>query len=93
MSIKELLKQLILETIREEYIEIDENLLSEGTFDKEKKSGLHECWKKLALLSDDDFIKPLTLELWGGKAGSRSIQWPICRSTYPDQVSECQQAE
>lgn len=39
----------------------------------EKKSGLHECWKKLALLSDDDFIKPLTLELWGGKAGSRSI--------------------
>ncbi len=38
-----------------------------------KKSGLHECWKHLANLSDNDLKKPFTIELWGGLAGARSI--------------------
>lgn len=38
-----------------------------------KKSGLHECWKHLANLNDNEFNKPLVLELWGGLAGARSI--------------------
>ncbi|MBL0234080.1 MAG: DUF2779 domain-containing protein [Chitinophagaceae bacterium] len=38
-----------------------------------KKSGFHECWKKIAHFNDDDFSKPLSLELWGGKAGAKSI--------------------
>lgn len=38
-----------------------------------KKSGFHECWKKIAKFTDDDFLKPLSLELWGGKAGPKSI--------------------
>jgi hypothetical protein len=37
------------------------------------KSGFRECWKHLASLTDEDFERPLVLELWGGKAGSRSI--------------------
>lgn len=38
-----------------------------------KKSGFHECWKKIAKFTDGDFLKPLSLELWGGKAGAKSI--------------------
>ncbi len=38
-----------------------------------KKSGLHECWKKLGNLSENDLQKPFVLELWGGLAGARSI--------------------
>lgn len=37
------------------------------------KSGFHECWKHLADLQDEDFKKPLVLELWGGKAGPKSF--------------------
>lgn len=38
-----------------------------------KKSGLHECWKKIAHLSDNELTQPFALELWGGLAGPRSI--------------------
>ena len=38
-----------------------------------KKSGLHECWKKIAHLSENELTLPLALELWGGLAGPRSI--------------------
>lgn len=38
-----------------------------------KKSGLHECWKKIANLSENELTQPFALELWGGLAGARSI--------------------
>jgi Domain of unknown function(DUF2779) len=37
------------------------------------KSGFKECWKHQANLSDKEFENPFVLEIWGGKAGSRSI--------------------
>lgn len=42
-------------------------------YPKGKRSGFHECWKKLANFTNDDFKKPLVLELWGGGAGAKSI--------------------
>ena len=38
-----------------------------------KKSGFHECWKHLVHFTDDDFKNDLSLNLWGGSAGARSI--------------------
>ena len=38
MSLKETLKQLIIETIQEEYLELDESLLLEKWSDKYKRS-------------------------------------------------------
>jgi uncharacterized protein YifE (UPF0438 family) len=38
-----------------------------------KKSGFHECWKKLADFKDQNFKDRSSLELWGGNAGARSI--------------------
>ena len=37
------------------------------------KSGFHECWKQAAGFTDDDFDKPLVLDLWSGKAGAKSL--------------------
>ncbi len=37
------------------------------------KSGFHECWQQWANFNDKDFEQPLVLELWGGKAGNKSI--------------------
>ena len=37
------------------------------------KSGFSECWKHWAKLGDYDLKKPLTLEIWGGLAGNKSI--------------------
>ncbi len=36
-------------------------------------SGFHECWKHEKGFTDADFQRPLVLELWGGKAGAKSI--------------------
>jgi hypothetical protein len=44
------------------------------------KSGFHECWKHLANFSDEDFTKNLVLELWGGKAGAKSLVGEAVRS-------------
>lgn len=41
--------------------------------DSPLKSGFSECWKHWAGLNDDQLKIPLVLELWGGKAGSKSI--------------------
>ena len=45
MHLEDILRQLILECIQEEYLEIDD-LLFEGTFDKEKSSGLHGWFQR-----------------------------------------------
>jgi hypothetical protein len=45
MSIRDLLESMIREIIQEEYLDVS-NLLSEGTFDKEKKSGLHGWFQR-----------------------------------------------
>jgi len=37
------------------------------------KSGFHECWEHEANFTKEDFNKNLVLELWGGKAGSKSL--------------------
>jgi hypothetical protein len=42
-------------------------------YPKGKRSGFHECWKKLANFNEMDFRKHLSLDLWGGHAGSKSI--------------------
>jgi len=31
------------------------------------KSGFHQCWKKMANLSDDDFERPLTIDIWDNR--------------------------
>ncbi|WP_336517023.1 DUF2779 domain-containing protein [Pollutibacter soli] len=36
-------------------------------------SGFHECWVHAKRFSDEDFRRPLVLNLWAGKAGARSI--------------------
>ena len=44
----------------------------------DKKSGLHECWKQIAKLSDAELSQPLVLELWGGLAGQKSFINDAC---------------
>ena len=41
--------------------------------DPNLKSGFQECWKHSTNLSDEQLKMPLSLELWGGFAGSKSI--------------------
>ena len=41
--------------------------------DTNLKSGFAECWKHHAKLNDEELKMPLTLELWGGKAGGKSL--------------------
>ena len=38
-----------------------------------KRSGFKECWRQKAGLKEEDFEKPLVTNLWGGKAGRRSV--------------------
>jgi hypothetical protein len=44
----------------------------------DQKSGLHECWKHIAKLSDAELAQPLVLELWGGLAGQKSFIHDAC---------------
>lgn len=37
------------------------------------RSGFHRCWKECAGFSDEDFRKPLSMELWGG-GGFRKLK-------------------
>lgn len=37
------------------------------------RSGFHRCWKECAGFSDEDFRKPLSMELWGG-SGFRKLK-------------------
>ena len=37
------------------------------------RSGFHRCWKECAGFSDEDFRKPLSMELWGG-GGFRKLR-------------------
>jgi hypothetical protein len=39
-----------------------------------KKSGFHECWKSAFDLNDDDFLKPLILEVWNTRQKNRWIE-------------------
>lgn len=42
--------------------------------DPKKLDGKRECWKEMAHFSEEDFKKPSVAELWGGRAGSRSLK-------------------
>lgn len=42
--------------------------------DNTARSGYHRCWKECANFSDEDFEKPHTLELWGGKGFRKAKQ-------------------
>jgi hypothetical protein len=44
----------------------------------DKKSGLHDCWKHIANLTDAELTQPLVLELWGGLAGQKSFINDAC---------------
>uniref|UniRef100_UPI004048679F DUF2779 domain-containing protein n=1 Tax=Polynucleobacter sp. TaxID=2029855 RepID=UPI004048679F len=42
--------------------------------DAKDKSGFHECWKQANNWSDQDFEKPLSLELWNSKGKKKFFQ-------------------
>lgn len=41
--------------------------------DDNLKSGFNECWKHWAKMNDEELKMPLSLELWGGLAGAKSL--------------------
>ena len=45
------------------------------------RSGFHTCWKECAGFSDEDFQKPLSMELWGG-GGFRKLKTLIEEKKY-----------
>lgn len=45
------------------------------------RSGFHRCWKECAGFSDEDFRKPLSMELWGG-GGFRKLKTLIEEKKY-----------
>jgi hypothetical protein len=93
MSLKETLKQLIIETIQDQYLEIDINLLLEGTFDKEKSSGLHgwfqrqggkgksKGWVDCNTCRKDKKTGKKTCQTCGRQDGEKRSKYPACRPT------------
>jgi len=92
MHLKDILKQLILECIQEEYLEIDD-LLLEGTFDKEKKSGLHgwfqrrggkgksKGWVDCNTCRTNPKTGRKTCKSCGRQKGENRGKYPACRPT------------
>lgn len=92
MSIKTLLEALIREIIQEEYLEIDDSLL-EGTFDKEKSSGLHgwfqrqggkgksKGWVDCNTCRKDAKTGKKTCKTCGRQDGEERSKYPACRPT------------
>ena len=39
----------------------------------DKRSGFMECWQHATGLSEQELLKPMSMELWGGGVGSRSL--------------------
>jgi hypothetical protein len=93
MSIKKLLQEMILETIQEEYLVLDEDLLFEGTFDKEKKSGLHgwfqrqggkgksKGWVDCNTCRTNKKTGRKTCKSCGRQKGEKRGKYPACRPT------------
>ena len=93
MSIKQILTDLIIETIQEEYIEIDNDFLLEGTFDKEKSSGLHgwfqrqggkgksKGWVDCNTCRTDAKTGKKTCKTCGRQDGEKRGKYPACRPT------------
>lgn len=92
MSIKTLLETLIRETIQEEYLDIS-NLLSEATFNKEKKSGLHgwfqrqggkgksKGWVDCNTCRTNPETGRKTCKSCGRQSGEKRGKYPACRPT------------
>ncbi len=93
MSIKQIIKEMILETIQDEYLVIDEEILFEGTFDKEKKSGLHgwfqrqggkgksKGWVDCNTCRTDKKTGRKTCKSCGRQDGEKRSKYPACRPT------------
>jgi hypothetical protein len=92
MSIRDLLESMIREIIQEEYLDVS-NLLSEGTFDKEKKSGLHgwfqrrggkgksKGWVDCNTCRTDKKTGRKTCKSCGRQEGEKRGKYPACRPT------------
>lgn len=92
MSIRDLLENMIREVIQEQYLDIS-NLLSEGTFDKEKSSGLHgwfqrqggkgksKGWVDCNTCRTDKKTGRKTCKSCGRQSGEKRGKYPACRPT------------
>lgn len=92
MSIRNLLESMIREIIQEQYLDISE-LLSEGTFDKEKSSGLHgwfqrrggkgksKGWVDCRTCRTDKKTGRKTCKTCGRQKGEKRSGYPACRPT------------
>jgi hypothetical protein len=93
MSLKESLKQIIIEIIQEEYLVLHEKFLLEGTFDKEKKDGLRgwfrrrgakgksKGWIDCNTCRTDKKTGRKTCKSCGRKKGEKRSKYPACRPT------------